>query len=406
MLSGELMSIASLKSKVVAEIDTLRPYLIRMSSTVHSNPEIGYQEFKTSKLYCDALHEHGFEVTRGISGMETAFKAVRKGKADGSTVALLAELDALPGLGHACGHNIIGTASVGAGMALSKLMPEMPGTLIVFGTPAEEAAVDNACGKPRMLDEIKVADAAMLVHPGVKNTVKSLNVCREAMIFKFYGKAAHAGGAPHLGINALDGVLNTFNLINALRQHVRMDVRIHGIVSQGGNSPNIVPEYAEMRLYVRAKDPAYLEETVERVKNCARGAAVGTGTKVEIGTTATRDLNMVSNPTLAELFARNWESLGAKVEEVKERSYGSSDMGDVSQVIPGLHPTVAIAPEGTAGHSVAFREAAKSEKGNEGLILACKGLAMTAVDLFTRHDQVEKMKKDFQDFKEGRWTDY
>jgi len=406
MLSGELMSTASLKSKVVAEIDTLRPYLIRMSSTVHSNPEIGYQEFKTSKLYCDALHEHGFKVTRGVSGMETAFKALRKGKADGSTVALLAELDALPGLGHACGHNIIGTASVGAGMALSKLMSEMPGTLIVFGTPAEEAAVDNACGKPRMLDGIKVADAAMLVHPGVKNTVKSLNVCREAMIFKFYGKAAHAGGAPHLGINALDGVLNTFNLINALRQHVRMDVRIHGIVSRGGDSPNIVPEYAEMRLYVRARDPAYLEETVERVKDCARGAALGTGTKVEIGTTATRDLNMVSNPTLAELFARNWESLGVKVEEVKERSYGSSDMGDVSQIIPGLHPTVAIAPEGTAGHSVAFREAAKSEKGDEGLILACKGLAMTAVDLFTRPDQMEKMKKDFQDFKEGRWTDY
>ena len=312
----------------------------------------------------------------------------------------------MPGLGHACGHNIIGTASVGAGIALSKLMPEISGTLIVFGTPAEEAAVDNACGKPRMLDEIKVADAAMLVHPGVKNTVKSLNVCREAMIFKFYGKAAHAGGAPHLGINALDGVLNTFNLINALRQHVRMDVRIHGIVSRGGNSPNIVPEYAEMRLYVRAKDPAYLEETVERVKNCARGAALGTGTKVEIGTTATRDFNMVSNPTLAALFARNWESLGAKVEEVKERSYGSSDMGDVSQAIPGLHPTVAIAPEGTAGHSVAFREAAKSEKGNEGLILACKGLAMTAVDVFTRPDEVEKMKKAFQDFREGRWTDY
>jgi len=400
------MSTASLKSKVVAEIDTLRPYLIKMSSTVHSNPEIGYQEFKTSKLYCDALDEHGFKVTCSISGMKTAFKAVCKGKADGSTVALLAELDALPGLGHACGHNIIGTASVGAGIALSKFMSEMSGTIIVFGTPAEEAAVDNACGKPRMLDEIKVADAAMIVHPGVKNNVKGLNVCREAMIFKFYGKAAHAGGMPHLGINALDGVLNTFNMINALRQHVRMDVRIHGIVSGGGNSPNTVPEYAEMRLYVRAKDPAYLEETVERVKNCARGAALGTGTKVEIDITATRDLNMISNPTLAELFARNWESLDVKVSEVKERSYGSSDMGDVSQVIPGLHPTVAIAPEGTAGHSVAFREAAKSEKGHEGLILACKGLAMTAVDLLTRPDQLKKMKKDFQDFKEGRWTDY
>jgi amidohydrolase len=285
-------------------------------------------------------------------------------------------------------------------------MGRVNGTLLVFGTPAEESVVDNACGKPRMLDEIKLADAAMLVHPGPKNTVKTLNVCREALLFRFHGKSAHAGAAPHLGVNALDAAIAMFNMINALRQHVRMDVRIHGIITRGGDSPNVIPEYAEVRLYVRAKDLSYLEETVERVKNCALGAALGTGARVEVSTYASRDLNMVSNPTLADLFMKNWESLGVVVEDVKERSYGSSDMGNVSQVIPAIHPTVAIAPEGTPGHSVAFMEAARSEKGHEGLIIAAKGLAMTAVDLFTRPEVVERMKKDFEDFKSGRWVDY
>ena len=400
------MSCESLKLKVTAEIDRMRPKLIEISDTVHTNPEIGYQEFKTSKFYCDELEKAGFKVTRGISGMPTAFKAVFEGRPGGPKVAFLAEMDALPGLGHACGHNIIGTASVGAGIAVSRLMGEVAGTVMVFGTPAEESVVEGACGKPRMLDEIRVADAAMLVHPGSVNTVKLLNVGREALFFKFYGKASHAGATPHLGVNALDGVLNTFNLINALRQHVRMDVRIHGIITRGGDSPNIVPDYAEMRLYVRAKDPAYLEETVERVKNCARGAALGTGTRVEIGTYATRDYNMVSNPTLVELFTKNWESLGVKVEEVTERSYGSSDMGNVGQVMPAIHPTVSIAPEGTPGHSVAFRDAAKSEAGHEGLILAAKGLAMTAVGLFTKPEIVERMKRDFEAYKSGEFTDY
>jgi len=406
VLTMVTMSSEALKLKVAAEIDRMRPRLIEISDTIHANPEIGYQEFKTSKLHCDELERAGFKITRGVSGMPTAFKAVFEGRPGGPKVALLAELDALPSLGHACGHNIIGTASVGAGIAVSRIMDEVAGTVIVFGTPAEESVVEGACGKPRMLDEIRVADAAMLVHPGSENTVKLLNVGREALYFRFYGKASHAGATPHLGVNALDGVLNTYNLINALRQHVRMDVRIHGIVTKGGDSPNIVPEYAEMRLYVRARDPAYLEETVERVKNCARGAALGTGTRVEMGTYATRDYNMVSNPTLVELFMKNWESLGVKVEEVTERSYGSSDMGNVGQVMPAIHPTIAIAPKGTPGHSIAFREASKSEVGHQGLILAAKGLAMTAVDLFTKPEVVLKMKRDFEAYEKGEFTDY
>jgi metal-dependent amidase/aminoacylase/carboxypeptidase family protein len=366
-----------LKTKVIAAVDALRERLIAMSDTVHANPEIGYQEYQTSKLYAAELEEHGFTVTKGVSGLPTAFRAVYPGRGDGPTVAFLAEMDALPGLGHACGHNIIGAASVGAGIAVSTLMSALNGTLLVFATPAEEGAVES-----------------------VRNTG------REALKLEFHGKAAHAGSAPHRGVNALDAAVQTFNMVNALRQHLTSDVRIHGIITQGGDSPNIVPEYAAIKMYVRTPDSASLEAVVEKVTNCARGAALGTGTRVEISCYANRVLPMVANPTLATLFRHNWERLGVTVADSAERRYGSTDMGNVSQTIPSLHPYIAIAPKETPGHSVAFREAAKTARAHEGVILAAKGLAMTAIDLFTRPDHVAQMTRDFAAFKNGAITDY
>lgn len=395
-----------LKEQVLGAIDGMRGRLIEMAATVHANPEIGYQEFQTAQLYTDALETAGFTLSRGVAGLPTAFKAIYRGPDGGSTIAFLAELDALPGVGHACGHNIIGTASVGAAMALCAFMSAIPGTIVVFGTPAEEAAVDDAGGKVRMLAEIKEADAAMLVHPSTTNTVKTRNVCREALQIEFHGKAAHAGAVPHLGVNALDAAVNTFNLINAMRQHVTSDVRIHGIISHGGDSPNVVPAYTAIKLYVRAPRRETLAAMVDRVTNCARGAALGTGTNVEVKSYAARYLNMVSNPTLARLFRQNWEQLGLTIEESSERSYGSTDMGNVSQELPALHPYVAIAPAGTPGHSDAFREAARSEKAQEGLIFAVKGLAMTAIDLFTKPEEVHQMQRDFEAFTRGAFTDF
>jgi amidohydrolase len=395
-----------LKTQVIAEVDALRKRLIAMADIVHASPEIGHQEFQTSKLYADELEQHGFTVIRGVSGLPTAFRAAYPGRGDGPTVAFLAEMDALPGLGHACGHNIIGAASVGAGIALSKLMSAVNGTLLVFATPAEEGAVENASAKAVMLDAIKEADAAMLVHPSSETKVSVRNTGREALQIEFHGKASHAGAAPHRGVNALDAVMQTFNLVNALRQHLTSDVRIHGIITRGGDSPNIVPEYAAIKMYVRTADSASLDAVVEKVKNCARGAALGTGTRVDITCYANRVLPMVANPTLATLFRHNWERLGVAVADSAERRYGSTDMGNVSQTIPALHPYLAIAPKGTPGHSVAFREAAKSASAHEGVILAAKGLAMTAIDLFTRPDQVAQMRRDFAAFKNGTFTEY
>jgi amidohydrolase len=400
------MEIQHQKARVSTLLDEMRVRLITIASTVHANPEIGFQEHNTSKMFVNELENHGFSVTREVAGLDTAFKAVFRGKENGVSVAFLAEMDALPSLGHACGHNIIGTAAIGAGIAISKILTELPGTITVFGTPAEEAAVDNAGGKVIMLDDIRNADVALMVHPSTRTAVRVRNVCREAFKIEFNGKPAHAGAAPELGVNALDAVINTYNLVNALRQHVQSDVRIHGIITDGGISPNIVPEYAAIKMYVRAISKTYLNEVVEKVKACARGAAEGTGTQVEIHNYAAQYLNMVDNVPLAELFQRNWESLGLTVQESMVRNYGSTDMGNVSQCIPSLHPYIKIAPDTIPGHSHAFREAANSEAAYEGLIYAAKGLAMTAIDLYMQPEQVKRMKQNFEEFKNGIFTDY
>ena len=395
-----------LKSRVILELDTMQKRLVTLSNAIHKNPEIGFQEVQTSQLLTSELQQHGFEITQGIAGLQSAFKAELRGQSQGIQIAFLAEMDALPGLGHACGHNLIATASVGAAIALSKVLPEIEGTIVVFGTPAEEAAVDNAGGKIQLLYELRKMDAAMLVHPSSQTRVVLPNICREALKIEFYGKAAHAGSSPHLGVNALDAVVNTFNLVNALRQHVKSDVRIHAIITHGGESPNIVPPYAAMKMYVRASRPQYLEEVVEKVKQCAQGAAIGTGARVEIEQYAARYLNMVSNPTLAELFRNNWRALGVEITTGSKRSYGSTDMGNVSQVIPALHPYIAITPPDIAGHSIAFRKAAGSSAGHQGLLVAAKGLAMTAVDLFTTPRHVQQMRRDFDAFGHGKFIDY
>ncbi len=395
-----------LKSRVILELDAMQKRLVTLSDTIHKNPEIGFQEVQTSQFLTSELQQHGFEITPGIAGLQSAFKAELSGRSQGIKVAFLAEMDALPGLGHACGHNLIATASVGAAIALSTVLPKMEGTIVVFGTPAEEAAVDNAGGKVRLLHELRKMDAAMLVHPSSQTRVVLPNICREALKIEFEGKAAHAGSSPHLGVNALDAVVNTFNLVNALRQHVKSDVRIHAIITHGGDSPNIVPSYAAMKIYVRASRLQYLEEVVEKVKCCAQGAAIGTGTRVEIEQYAARYLNMVSNPTLAQLFRNNWKALGIEMSTGSQRSYGSTDMGNVSQVIPALHPYIAITSPEIAGHSTAFRKAAGSSAGHQGLLAAAKGLAMTAVDLFTTPRHVQQMKRDFDAFLQGKLIEY
>jgi amidohydrolase len=377
---GNTTKMAALKERVVAEVDARRQALVDLADAIHARPELGFQEFEAAALLTGLLAENGFRVEQGAAGLETAFVATLDGGTPGPTVAFLAEYDALAGLGHACGHNLIAAAAAGAGLALKAVLPELAGQIRVIGTPAEE----GGGGKALMVDAglFDGIDAAMMIHPAGENLVGRLALTAYPVAIKFYGKAAHAAADPDLGINALDALLLTFNAINALRQHLRDDVRIHGIVAHGGQAPNIVPDYAEGRFSIRALDTPYAAEVVEKVRACARGAALATGARLEFEQTGPRYDARWPNARLVALFQGNLESLGRQVQVASgDERMGSSDIGNVSQVVPAIHPYVAIGPESIIGHSAEFRDASASPAGHRGMLDGAKALAMTAVDL-------------------------
>ena len=390
-----------LKSEVSAIIDSLGERLWEISRWIHDHPELGYREFEASRLLASELEGAGFEVTRGVAGLPTAFKAEYRGGAERPRIGLMAEYDALPGVGHGCGHNVISAITLGAALALSRVMKRLPGTLVVFGTPAEEAYVENAGGKVVMLDEIKTVDAAMMFHPSTRTTTICSNLCREALEFEFLGRAVHAAGETWRGVNALEAAMLTFTAINALRQHLKPGVLVHGIIAEGGEAPNIIPDRAVIRLYVRAKTPEELEEASERVKNCARGAAIATGAEVRIRNYANTYLNMITNMTLAEALERNLRALGVEIDEPRE-GRGSTDMGNVSHHVPAVHAYIKIAPEGTPGHSHEFAEAAVSEEAEKMILIGAKALAMTVIDLLTKPELMRRVREEFEKAVEGR----
>lgn len=383
-----------LRQQVIQEVDRLRDRLVQVSKTIHSNPELGLQEYKSSELLAAELEKNGFVVERKVAGMDTAFKATFKGKQDGPTIALLAEYDALPEIGHACGHNLIATIALGAGLALSKVMPKLNGSVVVLGTPDEE----GSGGKVTMIESgiFKDVDAAMIVHPSNRTQVVADELAISSVEIKFKGKAVHASSTPEKGINALDAVIQTFNGINALRQHVRSDVRIHGIITDGGKRPNIVPEAAAASFYVRAADRRYKDKILRRVKKCAQGAAAATGAKLEFIVRPRTLDDMKNNMTMAKLFEKNLRVLGEKVQAPDPKAgKGSTDMGNVSYAVPSIHPSIAIGPKKLAGHSREFAEASISERGYEAMLVAAKATALTSVDLFSDEALMNKVKREF-----------
>jgi len=390
--SGDLRS--ELRQQVVQEVDRLRDRLVEISRTIHGNPELGLKEYKSSELLAGELEKNGFVVERKVAGMDTAFKATFKGKQGGPVIALLAEYDALPEIGHACGHNLIATIALGAGLALSKAMSRLKGDVVVLGTPDEE----GSGGKVTMMESglLKDIDAAMIVHPSSKTQVIADILAISSVEIRFKGKAAHASSSPDKGINALDAVIQTFNGINALRQHVRSDVRIHGIITDGGKRPNIVPETAAAFFFVRAADRKYKDKILRRVKKCAQGAAAATGAKLEFIVRPRALDDMKNNTTMAKLFEKNLKVLGEKVQAPDPKAgKGSTDMGNVSYVVPSIHPSIAIGPRKLAGHSREFAEASVSERGHEAMLIAAKAMALTSVDLFTDEALMKKVKREF-----------
>lgn len=284
-------------------------------------------------------------------------------------IGYMAEYDALPDLGHACGHNLIGTMAIAAGIALSKVIDETGGAVYVYGTPAEE----TKGGKVNMSDEgvLSHLDAAMMVHPSAEHMASGSSLAMDAIQFEFFGRASHAANSPHRGINALDAVIQTFNSINALREHLTSDVRIHGIITDGGQAANIVPDYAKAQFYVRSAKRADLTPILEKVKNCAKGAALATGARLEYSFYEFSYDDMNTNDALSSLYTANALELGVSKDQIKvEEDGGSLDMGNVSQVVPSIHPYVKITDNGADYHTHEFREAALSDEGFEGLILS------------------------------------
>ncbi len=386
------------KQEIWAQVDAISSRLFEISDWMYHHPEIGHQEREAAKLLVAELRKHGFEVEHPYATMETAFKAVHHGSQPGPTIAILAEYDALPGLGHGCGHNIIACSAIGAAIALKEAWTDLPGTLILFGAPAEEGAVDNAGGKVILVENnaFDGVDAAMMIHPSNRTSLGGSSNAREAMEITFKGKPAHAAGAPHEGINALDAAIQTFNGFNALRQHVKPDVRIHGVITEGGVAPNIVPERAVIRMYVRAADASYLAEVVEKVKNCARAGALATGATVEFRQTAKTYKNMVNNQAMAAAFKANVELMGEPISASAGAGAGSTDMANVSHEVPAIHPYIGISSRKITGHSHEMADATICNEGHHGLVVGAKSLAATAADLFDNPNLLASIKAEFQ----------
>jgi|SRR5579864_1263566 len=400
-----------LKQRACEAIDRRAPELIATADWIHAHPEIGHQEVEASRRLAGMLQAAGVPVEMGTAGMATAFKAElpgSNGQQQRPRVAILAEYDALPGLGHGCGHNLIGTSAIGAGLALQEVLNELPGSVWVLGTPAEESAAPNSGGKAHMVNAgvFDDVDAAIMFHPGTETAITlDRSLAARGFEFYFHGRAAHAAGAPEDGINALDAVVLMYNAVSVLRQQVRSDVRIHGIILSGGAAANIIPDYAAIRYRTRADDSDYLEEVVQKVIACAEGAARATGCKLEWKEYMPGYENTMPNKVLLELMTTNMRSIGVQVSNERRRSgRGSTDFGNVSRRVPGIEARVAITEVlETPGHSIEFREAAGSEMGRQAMLIAAKGLAMTAIDLLTTPEHLKRARAVFEeDLKSAR----
>ncbi len=384
---------SALKDAVCRAVDSQADELEALSRRIHANPELGYQEVKAAGWLAEFLAAKGFKIEKGVAGVETAFRATLEA-GEGPTIAILCEYDALPGLGHACGHNVIAASGAGAGAALAAIRSQLPkGRIQVIGTPAEE----GGGGKLKLIESgvFKDVDCAMMIH-GFDRYVLHQDLLGIVRVnFDFTGKAAHASVDPWEGVNALDAVIQTFNAISALRQQLRPDARVHGIITNGGAAPNIIPETASAAFYVRALTLDYMWEVLRKVVACAEGAARATGAEIRVVQLPTVYEPLKRNDTLLGLFKANLERLGVTDEPPIPNRWGSSDIGNVSQVIPAIQPYVKIAERGTAIHSRAFAEAAVTPLARQGLVNAAKTMALTTADLLADRALVQRAKDEF-----------
>ncbi|MCH7843646.1 MAG: M20 family metallopeptidase [Chloroflexi bacterium] len=397
----------ALSETAAQAIEGARPELVELALDIHAHPELNYQEQHAAQLLSGTLEKHGFKVERGVGGVETAFTATLPGGAgDGPTVAVLAEYDALPDIGHGCGHNLIAMAAIAAGLGLKANLDKLPGRVMVIGTPAEE----GGGGKIRMLDAgvFEGVDAVLSSHPSSNRTViptdipmgESWSLAMVGYRYIFHGKAAHAAAAPHEGINALNGVIHLFTGIDALRQHVREDVRIHGIITDGGRAPNVVPEYAAANFMLRCRDRDYLSDVVVgRVLQAAEGAAAMTGCRLEVEEYYPFYENVRPNAVIAGLLLNNAAVCGLKLDEPlpgRQGSAASTDFGNVSQAVPAYELRYAVSEQPVASHSREMAETAVSEYALNAAINVAKAMTLTACDLLLDPNLLPAARAEFE----------
>jgi amidohydrolase len=379
--------------------------MLEVSETIHANPELGLKEFKASELLSSILEENGFAVERGIAGMPTAFKATFPARHAGPHLAYLAEYDALPEIGHGCGHNIIGTSAVFSAISLSKLPEKLSGQITVLGTPDEE-------GTGGKIPIVKAGffgnvDAAIMTHPWNFTSPWMPSVGVASLTIEFTGKSAHYS-TPHRGSNALDGVVLTLATLNGIRHNFRNDVVYGYTIDQGGVSPSIIPEKASARLWIKSTDLRNLTEVVDRVKACAEGIAKSIGARVTVEHHYPLFEESVPNLTLMHELSKNFTRLGIpfKVPEETSRSlvYVSTDYGNVSHVVPGISPAISIGPENLSAHTPEFAEAAISKRGSDALVEITKAMAMTGADILSRPEVAESAKAEFLKYKGSRFS--
>jgi amidohydrolase len=387
-------------------IEASKQALFDLSKDVHAHPELNYEEYYSSDALAGFLERNGLAVERGIGGMETAFRAtIPGGGGGGPTIAVLAEYDALPEIGHGCGHNLIAMAAMGAALGLQATAQDLPGRVVVIGTPAEE----GGGGKIRLLEAgvFDSVDATLSSHPFSNRTVipaasskgESWSLAMVGYRYMYHGKAAHAAAYPEQGINALNAVIHLFTGLDALRQHLRDDVRIHGIITDGGTAPNVVPEFAAANFMLRSRDGRYLsDEVVGKVRQVADGAAAMTGSRLEIEEFYPFYENVQPNVTLAQAMGANAQALGLKLDEPvpgRPGSGASTDFGNVSQAMPGFELRYAVSETPVPSHTRQMQETAVTDLALNNALLVAKTLSLTAGDLLRDAAMMEAAKAEY-----------
>ena len=371
-----------MKEKLKTLSQELKADLAALSDYIHDNPELGHVEFKACAALTQYLASHDFKVKTSLEGIETAFMATYDSGLPGPSVAFLCEYDALPEIGHGCGHNMIGAMSAGAGVLLSKVMNEVGGKVFVFGTPAEET---NGAKVPLTaagyFDDM---DAVMMAHPGDKTQSSGTSLAIEPIEFKYTGKTSHAAASPEKGINALNSVIALYNGIDALRQHVTPDVRMHGVITSGGVAANVVPDEAVTQWYFRAATKEGLAVVLEKVRAIGEAAALMTGATLEMHQYELAYDDLKTNQVLSDTFDENLRQLGITDIVPKEGGMGSIDIGNVSNVAPTIHPYIAVTACPTVGHTREMAAATTTPLAHDRLMITVVALAQTGYDVLSK----------------------